>query len=330
MAVDLHTKYLGLELECPIVASSSPLTGQLSTLRELAEAGAGAVVLPSLFEEELVVAGDERAADVLWDEADSPGAATAYLDRIDHSHLESHLDLVREATRELEIPVIASLNGSTPGGWTKTAELLQLAGADAIELNVYGIETDRYASAASVEDRMLRLVHAVRHVVTVPIAVKLSPFYTALANVVHQLAEVPVDGIVMFNRFLQPQIDLATLEVRPELSLSHRDELLLPLRWIALLRDRTPVSLAASSGVHTGEDAARAILAGADVAMMASALLAEGIPRLADARRSLERVLEERGFASVAAARGRLSQSTAGDPRAYERAQYVRTMRPVS
>ena len=330
MAVDLHTRYLGLELECPLVASASPLTGELASIHELADAGAGAVVLPSLFEEELVVAGDEHAADVLWDDADVPGGATAYLDRIDRSHLESHLDLVRDATRELDIPVIASLNGSTPGGWAKTAELLQLAGADAIELNVYGIETDRYTSAGNVEDRVLRLVHAVRNVVTVPVWVKLSPFYTAFANFAYQLGEVPVDGLVLFNRFLQPRIDLATLEVEPELTLSHRDELRLPLRWIAILRDRTPISLAATSGVHTGDDAARAILAGADVAMMTSALLTDGISRLTQTRQGLEHVLEAHGFASVIAARGRLSQSSADDPRAYERAQYVRTMRPTS
>lgn len=329
MAVDLHTRYLGLDLTCPLVASSSPLTGELSSLRSLADAGAGAVVLPSLFEEELVVAGDEHAADILWESTDTAGSASAYLERIDRSRLESHLDLVRDAVKELDIPVIASLNGSTPGGWTKTAELLQLAGASAIELNVYGIETDRYASAASVEDRVLRLVHAVKHVISVPVSVKLAPYYTAFANFAHSLGEVPVDGLVLFNRFLQPQIDPATLAVEPELTLSSRHELRLPLRWIAILRDRTPMSLAATSGVHTGEDAASAILAGADVAMMASALILEGVTRLTDARRTLERILDEHGFASVTAARGRLSQSGAGDPRAYERAQYVRALRPA-
>ncbi|MFN8221776.1 MAG: dihydroorotate dehydrogenase-like protein [Gaiellales bacterium] len=327
MAANLGTTYLGLELGCPLVASASPLTGELLTLRQLADAGAGAVVLPSLFEEELVVAGDEHAADVLWEATDVAGSAAAYLGRIDRTRLERHLDLVRDAVTELDIPVIASLNGSTPGGWTKTAELLQLAGAHAIELNVYGIETDRYASAGSVEDRVLRLVYAVKNVVSIPISVKLSPYYTAFANLAHRLGDVPVDGLVLFNRFFQPQIDLATMDVKSELTLSHRDELRLPLRWIAILRDRLPISLAATSGIHTGEDAARAILAGADVAMMASALIAEGVGRLADAKTSLEKFLDEHGFPSVVAARGRLSQSAAGDPRAYERAQYVRAMR---
>lgn len=324
MSVDLRTRYLGLDLDCPLVASSSPLTATLSSMRELEEAGAGAVVLPSLFEEELVGEGDERAADVLWHLEDAAGEAGSYLDVIDAGRLESHLDLVRDAKQELSIPVIASLNGSTPGGWTRTAELLQQAGADAIELNVYDVEPDIHATAVAVEDRTLRLVHAVRRVVSIPVAVKLSPFYTAFAGMARALADVPVDGLVLFNRFLQPNVDCETLEVKPELTLSDRDELRLSLRWIAILHERVPVSLAATSGVHTGEDAFKAILVGADVAMMASALLLDGPQRLGLARAALEECLEARGFASVGAARGRLSQAAYGNPRAFERAQYVR------
>lgn len=330
MPVDLRTRYLGLDLECPLVASSSPLTGELSSLRDLADAGAGAVVLPSLFEEELVPEGGERAADALWSDADAAGAATAYMRNIDKGHLDAYLDLVRDATRELDIPVIASVNGSSPGGWTKTAELLQQAGAHALELNVYGVESDRNVSSGAVEERTLRLVHSVRHVVTIPIAVKLSPFYTAFAAFAHALVETRIAGLVLFNRFLQPTIDLETLEVRPEVTLSRREELRLALRWIGILHGRVPVSLAATGGVHGSEDAVRAILAGADVAMMASALLVEGPGRLGDTRKALADWLERHGHASVASARGRLAQESAGNPRAYERAQYVRALSGVA
>ena len=237
---------------------------------------------------------------------------------------------MRDATRELDIPVIASLNGSTPGGWAKTAELLQLAGADAIELNVYGIETDRYTSAGSVEDRVLRLIHAVRHVVTVPVSVKLSPFYTAFANFAYQLGEVPVDGLVLFNRFLQPRIDLATLEVEPELTLSHRHR-----ASPAAPLDRDPPRSHAHLSRRDERRAHRRRRRPRDP---------RGRGRRDDDlraahRRNLTADPDEAGsrarprsarVASVTAARGRLSQSSAGDPRAYERAQYVRTMRPTS
>ena len=327
--VSLETRYLGLDLTSPIVASSSPLTGDISSLRSLAEAGVGAVVLPSLFEEELVAPGDEHAADVLWNAGEGAGLAAQYLDRIDHERLAAHLDLVRDAVRELDIPVIASLNGATPGGWTKTAELLQQAGAHAIELNLYSIETDPNLSSSAVEERSLRLVNAVSHVVTVPVSVKLSPYYTALANFAHRLSGASIDGLTLFNRFFQPAVDLASVEVRSELTPSSRDELRVPLRWIAILYGRVPVSFAATSGIHTSDDAISAILVGADVAMMATALLSDGVERAAEVRTGLETWLAEHGFASVAAARGRLSQSVTGDQRAYERAQYVLALRPV-
>jgi len=324
MSADLTTTYLGLELQCPIVASSSPLTGELASLRTLAEQGAGAVVLPSLFEEE-VFGPDVPSSDALWGAAEHAGEAAGYMTRIDRDHLESYLDLVRDASRELEIPVIASLNGVTPGGWTHTAELLQEAGADAIELNAYSVETDPYTSSANVEERLLRLVHAVRRVVSVPIAVKVSPYYTAFANVAMQLDDARADGLVLFNRFVQPDIDVAALEVAPGLELSRRDELRLALRWLAILRGRVDVSLAATGGVHTTEDALKAILAGADVVSMTSALLRDGTGRLREVRDGVAAWLDERST-TLAEARGRLSQVACGNPRAYERAQYVETV----
>jgi dihydroorotate dehydrogenase (fumarate) len=306
------------------------LTGQLATLRELADAGAGAVVLPSLFEEELVRDTD-RAADELWKRDEQAGAARAYLasDAIDAGRLESYLDLLRTAVRELDIPVIASLNGSTPGGWTNIAQLLQEAGANAVELNVYGVETDAYTSSAAIEDRLFRLVRSVRNVITVPLAVKLSPHYTAFAHVAHGLVDTGCNGLVLFNRFYQPNVDLASLDVVPELHLSTREELRLPLRWIAILRGRVPMSLAATTGVHTGDDVLKAILVGADVAMMASSLLLNGPGRVRDSLASLSAWLDLHGIASVDAARGRLSQEACANPRAFERAQYVRALRSV-
>jgi dihydroorotate dehydrogenase (fumarate) len=325
MPVDLSTTYLGLTLECPLLASSSPLTGELRTLRDLAEMGAGAVVLPSLFEEEVEKENSETSTEGLWRPDERAGAAAAYMTAVDRGHLDPYLDLVRDAKRELRIPVIASLNGSTPGGWTRAAELLQHAGADAIELNVYALETDPYASGASVEERTLRLVHAVRHAVTVPIAVKLSPYYTALANVAQRLAEAQADGLVLFNRFVQPDIDVEQIAVAPGIWLSHREELRLALRWLAILRGRVDVSLAATGGVHTTEDAVKAILAGADVVTMTSVLLLEGTGRMHDIRAGVARWLEENEM-TLEEARGRLSQIACGNPRAYERAQYVETI----
>ena len=324
MPADLTTTYLGLTLECPLVASSSPLTGKLASLRALAEHGAGAVVLPSLFEEE-VANGNEPPTDSLWRADEHAGDAASYMARVDRGHLEEYLDLVRDAKQELDIPVVASLNGVTPGGWTRTAQELQSAGADAIELNVYAVETDPYASGASVEERMLRLVLAVRREVSVPLAVKLSPYYTAFANVAHRLADARVDGLVFFNRFVQPDVDVVALEVAPGLELSRSEELRLALRWLAILRGRVDVSLGATGGIHTTEDAVKAILVGADAVMTASALLREGIARLGEMRNGLAAWLDEHE-SSLAETRGRLSQIACGNPRAYERAQYVDTV----
>lgn len=324
MSADLATTYLGLELRCPVVASSSPLTGRLESLHEIAEQGAGAVVLPSLFEEE-VGDPDGPSSESLWTVEEHAGEAAGYMPNVDRGHLEAYLDLVRDATRALDIPVVASLNGMTPGGWTRTAELLQQAGADAIELNVYSVETDPYTSSAVVEERLLRLAHAVRRVMSVPIAVKLSPYYTAFAGLARQLAEARVDGLVLFNRFVQPDVDVGSLEVAPWLEPSRPDELRVALRWLAILRGRVDVSLAATGGVHTTEDAVKAILVGADVVSMASALLRDGVGRLGEVREGLAAWLDERDL-SLAEARGRLSQVACGNPRAYERAQYVATL----
>jgi dihydroorotate dehydrogenase (fumarate) len=327
MSPDLSTTYLGLKLVSPLVASASPLTGNLESLRALEAAGAAAVVLPSLFEEQ--IERDGRTLDLALERgAQSFGEALTYFPEMDDYNTgpDAYLEHVAAAKAALSIPVIASINGVTPSGWIRYAELLQEAGADAIELNVYAVETDRYASAASVEDRTLRLVSKVRGALGIPLAVKIGPHYTALANMAARLADAGASGLVLFNRFLQPDIDLETMTVKPELQLSHNEEMRLPLRWIAILRGRVDVNLAATSGVQTADDVLKLLLAGADVVMLASALLRSGPSLLEGLTSSLSDWLAERDYASVEQLRGSMSQETCGDPRAFERAQYVRAL----
>jgi dihydroorotate dehydrogenase (fumarate) len=327
MSPDLGTTYMGLELRSPIVASASPLTGDLDSLRALEEAGAAAVVLPSLFEEQV----EHEAAKVhrvLEQGTHSFGEALTYFPEMDDYNTgpDEYVELVSAAKAALDIPVIASLNGVTPGGWVRYADLLQQAGADAIELNIYAVETDMYASAASVEDRTLRLVSQVHGAISVPLAVKVGPYYTAFAHFAERLSDTGASALVLFNRFIQPDIDLETLTVRPELHLSTRDEMRLPLRWIAILRGRVGAQLAATSGVQTSDDALKLLLAGADVVMVASHLLRQGPGVLRELSDGVTEWLAHNEYASVAQLRGSMSQESCGNPRAFERAQYVRAL----
>jgi dihydroorotate dehydrogenase (fumarate) len=327
MSPDLRSTYLGLQLKSPLVASASPLTGNLDSLRALEAAGAAAVVLPSLFEEQIEHDGAtvDRA---LEQGAQSFGEALTYFPEMDDYNTgpEAYVEHVAAAKEALSIPVIASINGITPGGWIRYAELLQQAGADAIELNVYAVETDPYASSASVEDRTLRLVSKVHSALTVPLAVKVGPYYTAFANTASRLADAGAAGLVLFNRFLQPDIDLETMTVKPELHLSRNEELQLPLRWIAILRGRVPASLAATSGVQSTDDVIKLLLAGADAVMLASALLRQGPALLQELTEGLSAWLTEREYASVEQLKGSMSQESCGDARAFERSQYVRAI----
>jgi dihydroorotate dehydrogenase (fumarate) len=310
--LDLRTRYLGLELGSPLVASSSPLTGSLETLRRLQAAGAGAVVLPSLFEEELTGAA-----------AVPPAAAgrAGY-----GAGPDAYLALLEQAKANLRIPVIASLNGVSQGGWVAHAGRLEQAGADALELNVYYVSSQPGLSGGEVELRYLDVVRAVRQAITIPLAVKLSPYFSSLANLAGQLVEAGADGLVLFNRFYQPDLDVDSLQVTPTLELSTSAELRLPLRWIAILHRRWSVSLAASSGVHTATDAAKLLLAGADVAMLTSALLRHGPEHLATVEAGLRRWLERHRHRAVGDARGLASQRRTGDPTAFERANYIKTL----
>jgi dihydroorotate dehydrogenase (fumarate) len=325
---NLTTRYLGLELRSPLVASSSPLTRDLDSLRRLEDCGAAAVVLPSLFEED-ITSGALAMHHALEAGSEMFAEATEFL--IEHPDYtpgpDLYLELVAAAKRSLAIPVIGSLNGATPGGWIDYARGIEEAGADALELNLYQVAADPALSSSAIEARDLEVVSEVRAQTRLPLAVKLSPYFTGLAHFAQRLIDVGVDGLVLFNRFYQPDLDLETLDVVPHVVLSHSDELRLPLRWIGILRGRTKASLAATSGVHTGEDVVKAILTGADVAMLASALLANGPDHLARVERELRRWLEEREYASVAQMKGSLSQHRSPDPEAFERANYLRTLR---
>jgi len=314
---DLRTRYLGLDLRTPLVASASPLTGSLDGLRRLEEAGAAAVVLPSLFEEQLTAEADQVGR-LLEAGAGSLPAALALDDY--NAGPYGYLALVEKAKASLQIPVIASLNGVTPGAWVEHASLLEEAGADALELNSYYVSSSPGLAGSEVEWRYLELVGSVRQRIGIPLVVKLSPYFSSLANLARQLVEAGADGLVLFNRFYQPDLDLDTLEVTPQLELSSSEELRLPLRWIAILHRKVPASLAASTGVHTAADVVKVLLAGADVAMMTSALLRHGPEHLRVVEAGLRDWLDERRMESVGHARG---QRSVRDPAAWERANYI-------
>lgn len=300
--VDLRTGYLGLRLRSPLVASASPLTGNLDDLRRLEAAGAAAVVLPSLFQEQLTGQPPEL------ERAVGP---------------VEYLRLVERAKDALSIPVIASLNGTAAGSWLEHANLLEEAGADAVELNVYVIAAHFGLGGDEIELACVDLVRAARQVLGVPLAVKLGPFYSAMANMVLRVAEAGADGLVLFNRFYQPDIDVERLEVAPTIALSTPEELRLRLRWIGILYRQLPVSLAATGGVHSGQDVVKVLLAGGDVAMLASALLRHGPEHLSKVEAELRAWMADHGHDSVDQVRGQLSRAGIRDAAAYERANYV-------
>lgn len=328
MTVDISTKYLGLELANPLVASASPLTGKLDTLLQLEEAGAAAVVLPSLFEEQ--IEHDSWAVHDLYEvgSAISPEAFGGYMPEMEgyNTGPDRYLGLLENAKDKLGIPVIASLNGMSPGGWTKYAKFMEECGADALELNVYRVATETHTSGSEIEQGYIDLVSDVKGSIDIPLAVKISPYFSSLASMARRLVEAGADGLVLFNRFYQPDINLDELKVKPDVVLSSPVNLRLPLRWTAILRGRINGSLAASSGVHTGEDVVKLILAGADVTQMASALLKYGPSHLATVLFEMESWFAEREYQSIEQGKGSLSQVHASDPEAFERTNYMRSL----
>jgi dihydroorotate dehydrogenase (fumarate) len=327
MSVDLEVDYLGLQLRNPLVAGASPLNASLEKLRVLDESGIGAVVLPSLFEEQIV--HEESQIGGLGDiGAESYGEALGYFPPMGqyNTGTEHYLELVQQASDSLSVPVIASLNGTTDGGWTRYAKLLEEAGAAAIELNIYLLATDAEVTGAQVEERTLDVVRAVRSEVSLPLAVKVGPFFSSIANMARRFEEAGANGLVIFNRFLQPDIDLESLTVAPGLELSHSFESRLPMRWIAILRDQLSISLAATTGIYGVEDVIKQILCGADAVMLASLLLRHGPESVSGVRRRLAAWLEENDYESVAQMRGSMSLAKVPDPGAYERANYVKNL----
>jgi len=331
MSVDLRSRYLGLQLRNPIVAAASPMTSSLDNLKRLQDAGVAAVVLPSLFEEQ--IEHEEMAAhNLMLSGAELSPEARGFFPEMQNYNTgpDNYLKLIGDARKALSVPVIPSLNGCTPGGWTRIAKQLEQAGADAIELNVYFLATDPADSSALVEQRYLDLVLSVRSMVSIPVAVKVSPYFSAMANMAARLAAAGASGLVLFNRFVQPDIQLEELEVAPHLVLSTSDELRLALRWIAILRGRIRASLAATGGAHTAEDAVKLLLAGADCVMIASSLLRQGPKHAATMISGVERWLAERDYSSVEQMKGSLSQQACPDPEAFERSNYMKALTSYS
>ena len=329
MTIDLGTRYLGLELRSPIVASAAPHNNDPLMARRLERAGAGAIVLPSLFEEEIVgeeigLTGSlEQGAEVFAEALDYFPAIQSFAGAADR-----YVTSLQRVKASVTIPVIASLNGSTLGGWVGLARRLEDAGADALELNLYHVSADPRRSATDMEKSDLDLIAAVRASITIPLAVKLSPFYSAFANFAAAARDAGADGLVLFNRFYQPDLDLESIEVVPRLELSQPWEMRLPVRWIAILRPQLDpdASLAATSGAHSGADIAKGLLVGADVVMMTSALLRHGPEHIALVEAELRGWMEEHEYRSVSELRGSASAATVEDPSAFERANYMTTL----
>ncbi len=325
--MDLTTTYLGLTLPHPLMPGASPLVDDLDTVRQLEDAGAAAIVMHSLFEEQITREALGLEHNVLA-HGDSFAEAQSYFPRTDEYALgpDRYLEQISRIKAAVNLPVIGSLNGTTPEGWLSYARQIEAAGADALELNFYHVATNMVESGADVERRLLETVRRVKISVAIPVAVKLSPFFSALPHLAKQLDEAGVDGIVLFNRFYQPDIDPEMLDTVPILHLSTSDELLLRVRWLAILHGRVRASLAATGGVHTGLDVVKAVMAGAHAVQVVAALLHHGPGYLAVLRRDLAHWLEEREYESLRQAQGSMSLERSPDPQAFERGNYVRVL----
>lgn len=325
--MNLNTKYLGLTLKNPIVVSSSPLSHNVDSIRGLEDAGASAVVMYSLFEEQITF--DSLYVDhYLQSGTNSFAESLSYFPEMGGYNVgpDEYMNLIRRAKAAVDIPIIGSLNGVSAGGWTNYAALIQEAGADALELNVYYLPTSVELTGKEVENIYLDLLRQVKASVSIPIAMKLSPFFSSTANMAKQLVEAGASGLVLFNRFYQPDLNLESLEVAPRLVLSNSDELRLPLRWVAILYGRILADLAITTGVHTSEDVLKGLMAGAKVTMMASELLQKGIHRIREVIDEIEVWMAEHEYESVTQMVGSMSQQHCAEPAAFERANYMKTL----
>ncbi len=324
---DLSTKYLGLTLANPLVCSASSMCENLDSIRQMEDAGASAVVLHSLFEEQLIFESASLDAS-LSAGTESYAESLSYLVELPDYKLgpDGYLEHIRKAKQAVAIPIVASLNGATPGGWLKYAQSIEQAGADALELNIYHIPTDALASGADIERRYLEVVREVRAHVTIPLAVKLSPFFTAPAHIARQLTSAGANALVLFNRFYQPDFDLEQLEVVPRLQLSDSNELLLRLHWVAIMYGNVPADLAITGGVHSAVDVIKSMMAGARVAMMTSALFRHGISYLTTVRDEMLRWMLDHEYDSVFQMQGSMSLFTSVNPAAFERGNYMKVL----
>ena len=323
----IETKYLGLDLKNPLLASASSLSKKLDNIKKLEEQGVSGIILYSLFEEEI----NHESLELdhyLSRETESFAEALTYFPEFDSYNIgpDKYLKLIRKAKSSIQIPIIGSLNGVTNGGWIKYAGLIEEAGADALELNIYFVPADKEVDAQAIEDAYLELVKAVCESVKIPVAVKIGPFHTSTANFVKKLEHAGAKGVAMFNRFYQPDLDIETLMVEPHLELSTPADILLPLRWTAILYGRIGVDIGLTSGVHTGKEIVKAIMAGASVAMTASALIKNRIPWAGKMLSEFMDWVDAHGYESIDAMRGILSQKSAAHPSAYERANYMKAL----
>ena len=325
--MNLTTNYLGMVLKNPIVASSSPLSHTVDSIRRLEDAGAAAVVMYSLFEEQ--IGFDSYYIDYhLTQGIDSFAESISYFPDMQSYNVgpDAYLNLIRRAKEAVNIPIIGSLNGTSVGGWTDYATLIEEAGADALELNIYYLPTNTQITGIEVEALYLDILDAVRQAVTIPVAVKLSPFFSSIANMASRLIDHGADGLVLFNRFYQPDFDLDNLEVAPRLVLSNSDDLRLPLRWVAILYGRLNGDLAITSGIHTSHDVIKGLMSGAKVTMMASELLKNGVRRIGQVLNELIKWMDEHEYESAMQMIGAMSQKHCAEPAAFERANYMKML----
>jgi len=324
---DLSTTYLGLNLKNPVVASASPISKKLDGIRRLEDAGASAVVMYSLFEEQIT--HESLALDhYLSQGTETYAESLTYFPDLENYNVgpDDYLELIQKAKRAVQIPIIGSLNGVSTGGWIDYAKKIEQAGADALELNVYYIPTDVNLTSQQLEQNYIELVHNVQAEIHIPLAVKLSPYFTALPNLASRLVGAGARGLVLFNRFLQPDLDIETLEVSPNLVLSSSNELRLPLRWIAILFGRVSCDFALTSGVHTAQDVLKAMMAGANVTMLASELLESGVGRISEILSDMTSWMEGYEYESVKQMCGSMSQRNVAEPAAFERANYMKAL----
>jgi len=325
--MDLTTTYMGLKLKNPLVPSASPLSKEVSTIKQLEDAGASAIVIYSLFEEQISFETEELDY-FLSHGTDSFAEALSYFPEPEDFNRgpDEYLDHIRKVKETVDIPVIGSLNGISTGGWIDYAKKIQDAGADALELNVYFIPTDPNQTSQQIEEQYKEILRAVKANVTIPVDVKLSPYFTGMARMAKDLDEIGADALVLFNRFYQPDLDLETLEVKPDVVLSSSQDLRLPLRWIAILYGKVKTSLAGTTGVHTGVDALKLVMAGADVAQMCAALLSNGPAYLGTVLKEMQQWMEKNEYASIESMKGSMSQKSVAEPAAFERANYMKAL----